>query len=377
MSVNIKVNRLPALTWNHLGMNDATVYGIGPGEEGVCRKEIPRGILFESAVKDAGMPFVAAGMGEELEELLQSPAISAWRVSAPEGQKMTQPVRFHFSCREGKQSFNRIEIHAERNSELTVVMDFLSADDSDGNSRSIQTLYGIQTKVYAQENSLVRLVQVQNTDENLTFLNDIGARCETDAGVEVIQLMLGGKDTYLGCRAALEGERSSFLADIGYLAQGRQRLDMNYEAIHRGRQSSSKINASGVLRDRAEKLFRGTIDFQTGAAGASGNEKEDVLLLDDGVVNRTIPLILCAEEDVEGNHGATIGKLDEDLLFYLESRGIAQKDIYEMLAKARLDAMCKKIPDEETRLLAQNMMAGDLFVETAASLEGESDDEHK
>ena len=45
-------------------------------------------------------------------------------------------------------------------------------------------------------------------------------------------------------------------------------------------------------------------------------------------MNQTIPLILCEEEDVEGNHGATIGKLDEELLFYLESRGIPEAEVY-------------------------------------------------
>ena len=70
------------------------------------------------------------------------------------------------------------------------------------------------------------------------------------------------------------------------------------------------------------KLFRGSIDFVKGCAGSVGNEKEDVLLLGDDVVNQTIPLILCAEEDVEGNHGASIGELDEKTLFYLMSRGI-------------------------------------------------------
>ena len=59
------------------------------------------------------------------------------------------------------------------------------------------------------------------------------------------------------------------------------------------------MNADGVLQDRSAKLFRGTIDFQKGAAGSKGDEKEDVLLLGEDVVNRTIPLILCAEEDVE------------------------------------------------------------------------------
>lgn len=71
---------------------------------------------------------------------------------------------------------------------------------------------------------------------------------------------------------------------------------MNYVALHEGKKSVSEIKTDGVLHENSKKLFRGTIDFKKGAAGAVGNEKEDVLLLDDDIVNQTIPLILCAEE---------------------------------------------------------------------------------
>jgi Fe-S cluster assembly scaffold protein SufB len=66
------------------------------------------------------------------------------------------------------------------------------------------------------------------------------------------------------------------------------------------------------------------------------------------VVNRSVPVILCTEEDVEGNHGATIGKIDQDMLFYLESRGIPEEMIYDMLSKAVVDSIKKKIGDEAT-----------------------------
>ena len=79
-----------------------------------------------------------------------------------------------------------------------------------------------------------------------------------------------------------------------------------------------------------------------------GNEPFAVLLGDD-VVNQTVPLILCAEEDVEGNHGATIGKLDDDMVFYLESRGMELPKIYKMMAKARIDAVLRLVPDEKTK----------------------------
>ena len=145
----------------------------------------------------------------------------------------------------------------------------------------------------------------------------------------------------------------------GYLLGGESRLDMNLEAVHTGKKTNSRMDAAGVLSGKAVKIFRGTIDFQKGCAGSVGNEKEDVLLLDDTIVNQTIPLILCNEEDVEGNHGATIGKLDEELLLYLESRGISEEAVYAMMAQARIDSICHKISDEEMKKKVQEYLEGE------------------
>ena len=89
-----------------------------------------------------------------------------------------------------------------------------------------------------------------------------------------------------------------------------------------------------------------------------GDEKETVLLLSDDVVNQTIPLILCSEEDVQGNHGASIGKLDENLLFYLCSRGFTEQEAVDMMAKAKIDALCRRIEDEDTVQLVQRYLEG-------------------
>ena len=120
-------------------------------------------------------------------------------------------------------------------------------------------------------------------------------------------------------------------------------------ARHRGVKTDSKINVSGVLRDNADKTFRGTIDFIKGCKSATGDEREDVLLMDEGVHNNTVPLILCAEEDVEGAHGASIGKISDEVITYFESRGIAEADINELMAKSRIDAVIGRIPDDVTK----------------------------
>lgn len=67
------------------------------------------------------------------------------------------------------------------------------------------------------------------------------------------------------------------------------------------------------------------------------------------MVNQTIPLILCSEEDVEGNHGASIGNLDEKTMFYLKSRGFSEKAAQNMVARARIDSICEKISDGYVR----------------------------
>ena len=190
----------------------------------------------------------------------------------------------------------------------------------------------------------------------MTFCNDIGGRCDEEGEFRLIQLVLSGKATYIGSNTALSGKLSNLAVDMAYIVTDDHVLDMNYVADHTGKKTNCDIKAAGVLRNSAKKLFRGTIDFKRGCAGATGSEIEDVLLMDSGVINQTIPLILCSEEDVEGTHGATIGKLNEDLLFYLESRGLALSEIYEMMARARVEAVCNLIPDAATRDLVEEYL---------------------
>ena len=72
-------------------------------------------------------------------------------------------------------------------------------------------------------------------------------------------------------------------------------------------------------------------------------------MLGDGVVNKTVPLILCAEENVVGNHGATIGELDEDTLFYFESRGISAEEAENIMARAAIERLARTMEDETAR----------------------------
>ncbi|MDO4262548.1 MAG: SufD family Fe-S cluster assembly protein [Eubacteriales bacterium] len=353
---DMTINRLPVRTWNRLNMNGTVLRGLEGGQEGPVLDCVPEDIQSGGAKLSP----LSTGMGGDMDTLLDGCRIPARRYLCPSGRADGAPLRLTFPAMRGARRLNRVEILAETGGELTVLMDLTDETDGDApaGESGAASLLGLQTRILARKDARVRLVQVIRPGQADVCLNDVGVRCEAGARVQILQLVLRSTRLCLGCRGELLGEQSSLEADTGYLLRGDDRLDMNYEAVHLGAKTTSRMDVSGSLRDRAFKLFRGTIDFQKGASGASGDEKEDVLLLDDGVVNQTIPLILCSEEDVQGNHGATIGRLSGELLFYLQSRGISLADARELMARSRMDALCERIPDERLRQSVKNDLEG-------------------
>lgn len=346
-TLDMKVNRLPARTWNWLRMNEARVEGVQVVSENEYKAGLPENVqrrrLTASAAGGAGTEFdgIPTGMGEDMQKLYVQAGISSDVYEIPAGTRVGEPIKLSFHYEDGAQQMNAVDVKLAEGSSAVLIMDYTSQEQAKG--RGI-----IRTRILAERDAQLSLVQIQRLGGEFDCMNDVGIRCADNAKVRVYHLILGGKNTWQGCEAALEGRHAEFAADIGYRAGKQSRLDMNYVVRHLGRETVSEINSAGVLKGEAFKLFRGTIDFIRGCAGSVGNEKEDVLLLDAKVINQTIPLILCAEEDVEGNHGATIGQLDEELMFYLTSRGLPEEAVYQMLARARIDAVCRKIPDART-----------------------------
>ena len=342
-NTTLLINAMPAPTYNWLRMNDANVKVPVFAEEGnpiVTRSsEVTAEAVSYEEIKD-----IPGGMGPDMDDYIKKSGAEVLKISAGKGQKTVSPVKIDFNFTKDQTTVNAVYIDAAQDSDITVIMDFSSEKGSSG-------FAAVQTKVRVGKNAKVLLIQIQRPGDGFRFFNDIASVTDDNGSFEEIQLVLSGKETYLGSRTDLKGKGSVLKTDTGYLLKGHEHLDMNYIANHIGKKTLCDIKVDGVLKDEAMKLFRGTIDLRRGAKGAVGNEIENVLLMDDNVINQTIPVILCDEDDVEGNHGATIGRLDDDLLFYMESRGMNREEVYEMMAKARIDSVVAKIPDVETKNL--------------------------
>ena len=197
-----------------------------------------------------------------------------------------------------------------------------------------------------EKDARLNLIQIITGAGDAPLVQEITADCGENAQLHVYWIFTGGAAVYPSVTAELTGAGSSFVLDGAYIVRPSETLDMNIVVNHSGRDTESRIQVRGVLYDRAKKIFRGTIDFKRGCKGAVGDEREEVLLMDDEAVNQTVPLILCAEEDVAGNHGASIGRIDEEEQFYLASRGLSPEEIEEILLAARIRAVVGKMPQE-------------------------------
>ena len=352
----MKINAMPTSTWNRLHVNeaDASVISWQPGTE--YKAEFPEGILYEKlSAEEAGDLTITegpeTGMGPAFDEIYRGEGRGCLVLRTQEGTKNTEAVRLTGNYPDGGQGLGRIAAEVAAGSELTLVLEAAAETGAAGTA-------GVQLRARLGKNAKLTVYETEMLGPEYTGMFDLGVECAEGARAEIVQLFLGTGKIYTGCRTLLAGNGSSVDISLGYRTARDSRLDMNYVAVHEGRRTDSRLFTSGVLRENAMKVFRGTIDFRTGAKEAVGDEREEVLLMDDEVINRTVPVILCSEEDVEGSHGATIGRIDEDMLFYLQSRGIAERDVYEMLADAKVDAVRVRIKDAQARERAGQYLEG-------------------
>ncbi len=133
------------------------------------------------------------------------------------------------------------------------------------------------------------------------------------------------------------------------MGERNQLKDLNYIAELYGKKTNIDIEVQGALKDNAKKHFKGTIDFKKGCKKATGNENENCMLLSNTAKSIALPMLLCSEEEVEGNHASSAGKIGEKELFYIMSRGFSKKEAMKLMVRAKFNSILEKILDEEIK----------------------------
>ncbi|RHD56473.1 SufB/SufD family protein [Collinsella intestinalis] len=280
------------------------------------------------------------GVGADMRAYLNFLAGGTAVLATEEGEEAEATIRV--TTHEGEASGASIDIVAAPNSTFSIALSLDSAADA-------PAFMGSTTRVFAGAGARVDITVYLTASDAVTCVEDSGFVLDEGARVNVRHVVLGGGFTATGLAADLRGDRSRIDVDTSYLASGTQQRDFNYIIRHRGRKTISNMDANGVLTGMSKKCLRGTIDLIHGAKGAEGNERETVLLASKGVDNKTVPNILCDEDDVAGNHGATIGHVRPEQLFYAACRGLSQEQTEALFLSAKLEDAALQAPNDAVR----------------------------
>jgi len=195
-------------------------------------------------------------------------------------------------------------------------------------------LSNIVRDINVHENAHLDWTIIQQAGADTTLLRRSRVRLHDDAALDLHALELGGKLVRHEIRAELAGARSRFDGRGAFVLHGRQHADMEVLVTHRGRDSVSNAIWRGVADDRARGVVHGRILVQPGADGADGSFYNKNLLLSPDAEIDTRPALEIYADEVKANHGATVGQLDEAVLFYLRSRGVPLETARRILVRA-------------------------------------------
>lgn len=237
---------------------------------------------------------------------------------------------------------DNFEIVANEGSKATVIIKYESSENEKGFHNGIINLF-------AKKNSNLNIVIVNLMNGFSNNFISIQNTFEPYSNVKYTLVDFGGEKSITNYYSNLMGEFSENTLNTIYLGKENQLFDLNYIGELRGEKSNIDIEVQGALKDDAKKHFKGTIDFKKGCKKAKGNENEACMLLSDTAKSLALPMLLCSEEDVEGNHSSSAGKIGEKELFYIMSRGFELKEAMKLMVRAKFNKILENIENKELK----------------------------
>jgi Fe-S cluster assembly protein SufD len=291
----------------------------------------------------------------------RTPKVSAWhRANAgvgllihvpknfsPEGQ-----VRIDVALTDAVHASN-VVVLAEEGSAVTVVERTYSPE-----RRAKDAIRSAVTDIIAMPGAKVTHIAVQDIADDATEFSARRARVERDATVEWIDCVFGGRYSQLRSSTALAGEGASVKHRTAFFGNAEQKLDLRQEVRHLAPRTHSDIKGRGALADASKAVYRGLVRIEKGAVGSSGFQKEDVLLLGERAEVDAIPDLEINTDDVRCGHGAAIGRMDKERLFYLMSRGLDETAAKKMLVEGFFADLFGEMRDAGLEDMAACLVAG-------------------
>ena len=233
-----------------------------------------------------------------------------------------------------------IDIIVKKQAKAKLVLKYLSND----------TMY---------HNSVINITLENNANLSIMLLCDlkdlsnnfvsIKSNVDTNSQLNVFVVDFGCNNTVQRIENTLQGDYSRINLNSIYFGNENNNLSINYISNVFGKFTETNLSSIGILNDNAKKNFVGTIDFKSGSKKSVGDVSENCIMLSQDCKAISTPILLCTEEDVDGKHSSSLGKIDEEELFYMMTRGLSKQEATKLIIQAKLHGFVNNIFDEKIK----------------------------
>ena len=326
-------------------MLDLDVSGVAHiGEAGVTIERAPEGIRFEALTDDH--PLLGTLVGAEDKFSAHNAAL--WQhgllVHVPAGVEVERPLYLRVAnATEGGSLFWRLLVVAEAGSRFTLIEELSSA------APGLDGYANAAVEIVVQDGAKVEYVNLQNLSRATWLFAACHARVERDAELDWVTGGFGSAKGKVRIQNDLAGQGATSRVTGAYFADGTQHLDYDTYQRHIAPSTTSDFAFKGALRDTATAVWRGMIRVEEGAQKTNAYQENRNLLLSREAHANSIPGLEILANDVRCTHGATLGQVDREQLFYLMSRGLSRSEAERLIVRGFFQDVLDRVELEPVR----------------------------
>jgi len=339
----VKLNETPVRTSRNFNINNIKLEDVNIPEDIESFSNIKiTGETSKVNINSSNNNFdLSYGLGDLLTNQVREKANQNLKITVDNKTSKEIGIEFKFN-KENLVLVDNIDVTVNEKCKGTLILKYTSDNNIEGFHNGILR---VSAKNESELNVIVLNLMNEFSNNFLAIENVI----DSNAKVKYTVIDFGAKNSITNYYSNLLGDLSDNSINTIYLGKGNQLFDLNYIAELRGEKSNIEIEVQGALKDNSKKHFKGTIDFKKGCKKSTGNENESCMLLSDTARSLALPMLLCSEEEVEGNHSSSAGKIGEKELFYIMSRGFELKEAMKLMVRARFNKILSNIKNEELK----------------------------
>ena len=262
-------------------------------------------------------------------------------VYVPKGVNVELPLQSYFRLNaKGAGQFEHTLIIVEEGASLHFI------EGCSAPKYSSQALHAGAVELFVKKNAKLRYSTIENWSRNMYNLNTKRATVDENGIIEWVSGSFGSKVSMLYPMSILKGEgaRCEFTG-ITFASTG-QYLDTGAKVVHAAPNTSSVVNSKSISKNGGAAFYRGLLKIAPNAYGSKANVNCESLMLDNLSKSDTVPIIDIMNDDVDIGHEAKIGRISDETIFYLMSRGISEEEAKAMVVRGFVEPISKELPLE-------------------------------